>query len=100
MSDTEKLDDEVRVIAEFGDVSDGTSYVEHGMAREIMRLRRILAALEGWSPDDVDRQYDALYALCGDSDDSTIQCAVANLRNANRIIRATLIAAKQEVGHE
>ena len=45
MSDMTKLDDEVRVIAEFGDVSDGTSYVEHGMAREIMRQRRILAAL-------------------------------------------------------
>ena len=41
----QRTHDEVQVIAEFGDVSDGTSYVEHGMAREIMRLRSILDAL-------------------------------------------------------
>lgn len=34
----QRIHDEVRVIAEFGSV-DGTSDVEHGMAREIMRLR-------------------------------------------------------------
>ena len=42
----QQIHDEVRVIAEFGDVEGGTSYVEHGMAREIQRLRTRVAWLE------------------------------------------------------
>ena len=80
MSDAAKLDDEVRVIAEFGDVSDGTSYVEHGMAREILRLRRILAALREPSEQVVESVLEK-YGLID-------------------AIRAAVAAAEQEVGRE
>ena len=79
MSDMTKLDDEVRVIAEFGDVSDGTSYVEHGMAREILRLRSILAALR-------------------EPSSNVIESANLALPFAAPMIRAAVAAAEQEVG--
>lgn len=52
-------------------------------------------AVEGWwVEDDVDAQAEALHALCGDHADPAIRCAVANLRNANRILRTV----RQAVG--
>lgn len=88
MSDMTKLDDEVRVIAEFGDVSDGTSYVEHGMAREIVRLRRILAALREPS--------DAMVKAV----DAALVHAPTRADIFRELIRRAVEAAEQEASRE
>lgn len=60
-------------------------------ATESLQLRAKLdaaeKAIDGWLYDEVDAQYDALYALCGEQPNGIIRCAVANLRNANRLLR-------------
>lgn len=49
--------------------------------------KNLCGAPEGWDVDAVDRQYEKLRELVGDHADADIRCAVANLRNANRILR-------------
>jgi hypothetical protein len=48
----------------------------------------------GWLPDEVEAQYEKLYALVGGHSDADIRCALANLRNANRILRNTMTALR------